>query len=517
LPGGGRIVCGDDDGCPPDFRCAEAVRRCVRKGDPAPLLLNPSADVTACTVPRQDSGDFLCLGVRGTRGADGLSGCLVLEVEGGREQAAVPVAAAAGEEGGLSLLPSDGPTGLEVRAGDSVGARLFLLADETDAKRECSAYRLHTECVGLVTCRASFPATMATVDATGTATFEHGVEDARCGIECNDGCGAEADCDRLCYPDRRLPDEVCDGADNDCDGVTDGTAPPADQTCDGGCRASCHGRDGWACSAIPEDGCEGGTRETDAPVALTWVPLCGGCYLMGSTQGHTDERPVHEVTVPPFEIARTEVTVATWRSCVEAGACSPPNEDPDGGCTFWTEGADDRPINCIDWHEAGELAAWVGGGARLCTEAEWEYAARSGGQQRTFPWGELPPSCERAVQAGRTEGDGCGAGAPLPACSRPAGNTDQGVCDLAGSVFEWVQDWHHWSYDGAPADGSAFLDPPMETRGCRGGSWDLGGYFLRVADRTEVPPETRGPWLGMRLCRPPPDAPPAAPGASGDD
>jgi len=148
----------------------------------------------------------------------------------------------------------------------------------------------------------------------------------------------------------------------------------------------------------------------------------------------------------------------------------------------------------VAWDQAGAFAAWVGGGARLCTEAEWEYAARSGGQDRTYPWGDEAPTCNRAVMGGCE-------GGTQPVCSRVTGNSDQGGCDLAGNVWEWVQDWHNSSYAGAPADGSAWEAPGGSHRVERGGGWDNSAASLRASDRRGRAPGARTDYLGLRLCR----------------
>jgi formylglycine-generating enzyme required for sulfatase activity len=225
-----------------------------------------------------------------------------------------------------------------------------------------------------------------------------------------------------------------------------------------------------------------------------WAALPRGTFQMGSNDGDFDERPVHPVTVPAFEILKTEVTVAMYRACQTAGSCSTP--DTGGSCT-WSSSAgaqEDHPINCVDWDQARAFAAWVGGGARLCTEAEWEYAARSGGQDRTYPWGDATPTCDRAVMTG------C-AGDTQPVCSRMTGNSDQGVCDLAGNVWEWVQDWFHSIYEGAPTDGSAWENPAGSVRVLRGGSWGNAADSLRASYRGWLDPGLRYGLLGFRLCR----------------
>ena len=136
------------------------------------------------------------------------------------------------------------------------------------------------------------------------------------------------------------------------------------------------------------------------------------------------------MTVKSFQLAKTEVTNKQYKACVEAGACTPPSS---------YEGGDDQPVVNVDWNQAKAFSEWVGG--RLPSEAEWEYAARSGGKERKYPWGDEEPSCERAVM--NQGGNGCGRNATWPVCSKTAGNTSQGLCDMAGNVWEWTQDWYH--------------------------------------------------------------------------
>jgi formylglycine-generating enzyme required for sulfatase activity len=160
-----------------------------------------------------------------------------------------------------------------------------------------------------------------------------------------------------------------------------------------------------------------------------WVRFDGGTFRMGPvSDGGTD------VTVSSFEIARTEVTVAQYRRCVDQGLCSPPNWD--SLSCFWNAGGhDDYPMTCIDWDQSDAFCTWAGG--RLPRPAEWEYAARSGGRDNLYPWGNEPgPSCEYAVM--NDGGNGCGTDGAMAVCSKPMGNTADGLCDMAGNVYEWV-------------------------------------------------------------------------------
>ena len=246
-----------------------------------------------------------------------------------------------------------------------------------------------------------------------------------------------------------------------------------------------------------------GTREPATGPAglqtaeLQWVTISGGTFQMGSTAGDYDEQPLRSVKVASFALSKTEVTVGQYRACVEAGACPAP--DTGGFCNWSQSGRDEHPINCVDWGQASAFAKWAGG--RLPSEAEWEYAARSGGKAQTYPWGSAKADCSRAVMDDGS-GNGCGRGdATWPVCSKPAGNTAQGLCDMAGNVWEWVEDWYG-PYGKAPSDGSARTQT-AQGRVIRGGSWFDVASDLRAAYRLRRVPGYRLGYLGFRVARSP--------------
>jgi len=144
-------------------------------------------------------------------------------------------------------------------------------------------------------------------------------------------------------------------------------------------------------------------------------------------------------------------------------------------------------------------------GGRLPSEAEWEYAARSGGQDITYPWGDDEATCDYAVifsnEPGIDDPYGCGLHHEWPVCSKPAGNTAQGLCDMAGNAYELVQDYMHGDYVGAPSDGSAWEEPPSYNRTSRGCGWDCSSYEVRATAREFGTPGIGHDALGIRCAR----------------
>ncbi len=226
------------------------------------------------------------------------------------------------------------------------------------------------------------------------------------------------------------------------------------------------------------------------------IAIQGGSFLMGSPAsdagprarwegGDLDEGPRHQVAVPPFGIQEHEVTNAEYRRF-------DPRHAPDAPDTL--------PVVLVTWHDAMAYAAWLGGS--LPTEAQWEFTAR-GTEGRTYPWGEEPPTCDRANFV-----DCSDAGAParlLPvSIGRERGRTPAGVYDLAGNVWEWTRDLARlYPVPGeteAPEysaglrrvlRGGAFNSPPNDLRAARRGHglpvYPSINFGFRVAWPTAAP------------------------------
>jgi formylglycine-generating enzyme required for sulfatase activity len=236
-------------------------------------------------------------------------------------------------------------------------------------------------------------------------------------------------------------------------------------------------------------------------VTSTWVAIERGAFNMGDAHV-VAAAPVHLVTVPEFAMLRTEVTVSQYSQCVTAGFCTPPNTSREG-CNWNQMGFEEHPINCVTWPQAVQFCAWVGG--RLPSEAEWEYAARSEGDNRPFPWGTDSPSCTLAIM-NESGIAGCGNGGTWPVCSKPSGKTDQGLCDMSGNVYEWVQDIFHTDYIGnVPTNGSAWEEVSESTtiyRVIRGASYNAqDSDSLKAASRADATESDFSSQFGIRCAK----------------
>jgi formylglycine-generating enzyme required for sulfatase activity len=232
---------------------------------------------------------------------------------------------------------------------------------------------------------------------------------------------------------------------------------------------------------------------------IDWVAIPGGTFQMGCAPNDSNcednEKPRHRVRISPFRMMKSEVTVGMYRKCVEAGRCTNPKT---GEYYNWgVSGREDHPINGVDWNQANKFCEFAGG--RLPSEAEWEYAAR-GSDGRIYPWGNQTASCRYAIMNDRESG--CGKEATWPGCSKPAGNSPFGLCDMAGNVYEWVGDCWNRNYNNAPADGSIWSSGNCSRRVRRGGSWNGNSASgFRAGDRSWDSVGYRNNPLGLRCAR----------------
>jgi formylglycine-generating enzyme required for sulfatase activity len=292
---------------------------------------------------------------------------------------------------------------------------------------------------------------------------------------------------------------------------------------------------------------------------MVWIP--SGTFWMGSDEGQTDERPVHEVTVDGFWIDKTEVTNEQFEKFVRATGyvtlaerkpdpkdfpgvplenlvagsvvfSPPPGEVPlDNHYAWWSyvrganwrhpegpdstiQGREKHPVVHVSWDDAMAYAKWAG--KRLPTEAEWEFAARGGLARQPYVWGkeQVPGGKWQAnIWQGRfpnenTMADGFKGAAPV-ASFPPNG---YGLYDMAGNVWEWCADWYlpdyyaHSPKENPPGPDTSFdpNEPGVMKRVQRGGSYlcsDLYCIGYRPSARMKSTPDTGLSHTGFRCVR----------------
>ncbi len=279
---------------------------------------------------------------------------------------------------------------------------------------------------------------------------------------------------------------------------------------------------------------------------LDMVSVRGGTFLMGDCFGHgrADERPLHQVTVSDFLLSRFEVTVAQFREFVtDTGYRT--SAERQGGWLIWNgvfwehrhnaswrkpyfPQTDRDPVVMVSWDDAVRFCNWLSrreglapvytigdevtadwgaDGYRLPTEAEWEYAARSGGREVEYAWARGEPQGNGADETVRQAfpawpfatwpayADGYVTTAPVGSYPPSA----LGLFDMGGNVWEWCNDWYVEYSAGDQVDPRG---PSSGTTRClRGGSWSDEPAALRIAFRSGRLPNGRGVNSGLRPAR----------------
>ena len=236
------------------------------------------------------------------------------------------------------------------------------------------------------------------------------------------------------------------------------------------------------------------------------VEIPGGSFMMGSEEGHSEERPVREVHIgEPFYLAATEVTFEQFDAFAEATGRDPPSDSRMG----W----ENRPVTIVDWNDAMAYARWLDGmtgrDCRLPSEAEWEYAARAGARTRfALPapdGGDDLSGYANCRDCGSSKHLSAGLNEHIGARTLPVGSFPAnawGVHDMHGNVREWVADCWHDSYQGAPGDGSAWLeenDGDCGRRVLRGGSYLNHQGVAQSAIRLRNNSDYRSDYIGFRV------------------
>ncbi|MDZ7792066.1 MAG: SUMF1/EgtB/PvdO family nonheme iron enzyme [Xanthomonadales bacterium] len=280
---------------------------------------------------------------------------------------------------------------------------------------------------------------------------------------------------------------------------------------------------------------EPGAVFRDCPECPEMVVVPAGSFQMGSASGEANRRdnegPRHQVSVPMFALAKTEVTVGEFRRFVDATGYRTDAEKNAGGergCFSWKRDValyyvagrswrdpgfsqnDNHPVVCISWNDAQSYVDWLsdetGADYRLPSEAEQEYALRAGSTS-AYPWGSSASSaCTYGNVADRSAKGQfnnwmiveCDDGQVSTAPVGRYGVNAFGLLDMSGNVWEWGADCWNERYSGAPSDGSAWRSGDCSRVVSRGGSWRSSGEILRSAARIRIPRDLRNFYVGLR-------------------
>ncbi len=291
-------------------------------------------------------------------------------------------------------------------------------------------------------------------------------------------------------------------------------------------------------------GTSGGTAPSCSGLAATCGPsgndnCCKSLLVPGGTfyrsyDGVDFTDKSYPATVSDFYLDKYEITVGRFRVFVNAGMgtqASPPTAGAGAHpgiagsgwdsmwngwlaattaalttnlkCSVpyqtWTDTAgsnEDKPVNCLDWYTAFSFCAWDGG--RLATEAEWNYAASGGSEQRYYPWSSPATSTTIDDSYAVYCGGSC-SGIQDVGSKSPKGDGKWGQSDLAGNVWEWTLDWYANPYS-VPCDNCADWTA-ASSRVIRGGYFFSSASVLRSAYRSYGDPGSHSNGIGSRCAR----------------
>ncbi|MDX2246556.1 MAG: formylglycine-generating enzyme family protein [Bacteroidia bacterium] len=215
----------------------------------------------------------------------------------------------------------------------------------------------------------------------------------------------------------------------------------------------------------------------------------GGSFMMGS-ENYASEKPIHEVQLSNFYMARYPVTQALWKAVMGSDPKELSFPHPM------------RPVEGVSWDDSQKfitkLNAMTGKTYRLPTEAEWEYAARGGKYSKGFTYA----GSNNLLEVGWYNDNSQRITQPV-GLKRP---NELGLFDMSGNVWEWCRDWYGETYYQTCFDQGTVLNPEntnseSSRRVLRGGSWDYNSDLCRVALRDWINPVSRYDFNGFRVAR----------------
>lgn len=239
-------------------------------------------------------------------------------------------------------------------------------------------------------------------------------------------------------------------------------------------------------------------------IGLTMVSIPAGSFTMGSpsVSDHTGQwnnaYPAHTVTVPAFQLAKTEVTVGQYKKFLATIGREGEWQLQDTDFLKYNSFGDDAPVVNLSRKDVHDFIEWVnsveGNGYRLPTEAEWEYACHAGGNDTYCGGNDIDELGWHAANSGeRTH--------PV-AQKKP---NAFGLYDMSGNALEWTQDCWHSNYKDAPTDGSAWDQDEGSCKRIvvRGGHWSAlaGASRALYRDYKSSMSQIHNPATGIRLAR----------------
>jgi formylglycine-generating enzyme len=261
----------------------------------------------------------------------------------------------------------------------------------------------------------------------------------------------------------------------------------------------------------------------------------GSKFIMGSSEGREDEKPIDEIVISDFEMSKTEITIAQFATYIEESKDTTDAERIGYSCVIqdgisknrekvnWTCDAYGNPIKAenfnhpvlhVSWNDANRYCAWLrkktGRYFRLPYEAEWEFAAGNGNRHTKFSWGDFTPLDKNAGNLLDASNDGTllssisfegfkdGFVTTAPVGSFEA--NDFGLQDMTGNVWEWCSDYYDATfYNTRPVHKNPKGNAYGSLRVMRGGSWATSPYQARVTNRNSLLPNVSNYFTGFRV------------------